>query len=167
MKNVDIVKLVELAGDEAEKLQEELYRLTKLIALNFQLANFIEDIGKPAEAREKMIIDAFPSSSRTFKGMINVLIKNELCRKIPEVSAEVSEIVAKKLGVRFDELVFSEKPAEELLLKFNKIANGKVKFRIEIDPSIMGGFIWKTADGRIMDASIAGRLSAIKEEIAA
>ena len=164
MKNVDIVKLVELAGDDTEKLQEELYRFTKLLALNFELANFIEDISKPAEAREKMILDAFPSSSRTFKGMLNVLIKNELCRKIPEISAEVTEIVAKKLGVRFDELVFSEKPADELLSKFS---NGKVKFKIEINPAIIGGFIWKTGDGRVMDASIAGRLSAIKEEIAA
>jgi len=167
VKNVDIVKLVELAGDDTEKLQEELYRLTKLLALNFELANFIEDISKPAEARGKMIIEAFPSSSKTFKGLISVLIKNELCRKIPEISAEVTELAAKKLGVRFDELVFSEKPAEDLLLKFNKIANGKVRFRIEIDPSIMGGFIWKTGNGKIMDASIAGRLSAIKEEIAA
>ncbi|MFA4967035.1 MAG: F0F1 ATP synthase subunit delta [Candidatus Margulisiibacteriota bacterium] len=167
MNQIDIKKLVELAGEEAEVLQEDLYRFTNMIVSDFTLMSFIEDISKPGEVRRKVIEDAFPSSSKIFKKLVPVLIKEEFCRSIPEISEEVTKIVAGKLNVRFDELIFSEKPEENLLSKFAKMTDGKVKFRVRIDPAIMGGFIWKTMDGKVLNASIAGRLSAIKEEITA
>ena len=162
-----MAKLFELSGKNALTLEEELYRLKKAISLNYELADFLADGQKPKEAKKKVGKDLFPGNSKTFHDLLSLIIDKEIAKDIPEISKSFSALVADKEKIRFDELIFSGTPSEELIKKFQKIAGEKVRFKIEIDPSLMGGFIWRTMDGRIMDASIAGRLSQIREEITA
>jgi ATP synthase F1 delta subunit len=166
VKEIDFEKLFELSGVGALALEEELYGFKKAITSNYELGDFLYDLRQSKEAKKKIVTDVFPGASKMFHDVISLIIDEELCRNISEISRSFGALVANKKKIRFDELVFSEKPTDELLGKFKKIAGERVRFKIEIDPSIMGGFIWKTMDGRIMDASIAGRLSQMKEEIA-
>jgi ATP synthase F1 delta subunit len=163
MNKIDLGKLLELAGDKAEKLEREWHELSR----ERELIDVLGDPRQTAEMKKSLVKEVFSGKSHLFIELIGLLIDQDLARSIPKLSEEFTRLVAAKEKVRYDELVFPEKPSEELLAKFNKLAGDKVKFRVSIDKELIGGFIWKTMDGRVMDASIAGRLSKIKEEISA
>ena len=165
MKHVDVLKLYDFAGDSSGLLEEELNRFSKLLSGNFELKMFLCDGGQPIDARKKVVEDVFPDPSKIFSELISLVIDMGL--NIQDISDEFTKIVSARQDIRFDELIFYEMPTDEILNKFKKLAGDKVKFRIKVDRGIMGGFIWKTMDGKVMDASIAQRLSNIKEEISA
>ena len=167
MKEMDLDRLLEISGERAEALCDELYRISYLVKQNYELMSALTDPKLAGEAKKKVIGDLMPGASKIFSEIISLMIDQELIKELDQVSVDFTLLVAKKMNIRFDEVIFSEKPGEDILNKFKKIAGDKIRYRIQIDPTLIGGFIWKTMDGKVMNASIKGRLSQIREEIAA
>ncbi|HTY12984.1 MAG TPA: F0F1 ATP synthase subunit delta [Candidatus Omnitrophota bacterium] len=167
MKNIDLDRLYEIAAGQAERLSDEMYGIAYLIKKNYDLLSALSDIRSSGEFKKKLIADLTPGASKIFTDTIALLVDQGLLGELDEVSRRFTLLVAQKNNIRYDELIFSEKPGPEILGKFYKIGGDKIKFRVQIDSSIAGGFIWKTMDGKVMDASIKGRLSQMREEISA
>lgn len=56
-----------------------------------------------------------------------------------------------------------EKGKEELINLFNKILNKKIKFKYDVDPEMIGGFI-ATVDDTVYDASLKHQLELLRKQ---
>ncbi|MFA6431979.1 MAG: ATP synthase F1 subunit delta [Candidatus Margulisiibacteriota bacterium] len=164
-KKIDFNKLLQISGENCGRLEEELYKFSKVFEKEFDFKYFLKNPRYASQDKRKLAQSIFPGFLPLFWDLIELLIKEGLVDRVAEISKEFTKILADMDDKRFDVVVFSEKPTKELIAKAKKKAGDKISLRFEIDPSILGGFIWKTMDGKMLDASLRGRLAQLKEEI--
>ena len=164
-KKIDLNKLMQIAGEQDERIEEELYKFSIVFEKEFDLKYFLKNPRYASQDKRKLAQSIFPGFSPLFWDLLELLIKEGLVDRIGELSKEFTKMVAEKNGKNYDVITFPEKPAKELMAKAKRKAGEEIVLRFEIDPSIIGGFIWKTMDGKMLDASLRGRLAQLKEEI--
>ena len=163
MREIDVFKLYELASNNAVKLDEELYRFSRLLYHNFELKTFFEDGSIPAEARKKMLVELHPDSSTLMRELIGLLIDQDLIRQLGWLAHHYSELISRKTGAPLVEITSAQVLPEDQKKEIMRFTEGRRRF--EVDPAIIGGVRIKWEDGRYLDASLKGRLEALKEEI--
>lgn len=167
MKGIDLPKLYRLAGEGAERLEEDLYKFARVYEKDYELKCFIKNEKYTVSDKVKLAKSVFPDFIKVFWELFEVLIKEGFMDKLSLVSEEFTKLVAKESGKRFDSVLFAENPEKKIVDKLRTIAGKDVVLRIDIDPNIGGGFIWQTMDGKVLNASVCGRLMQLKEELAA
>jgi len=165
MKQVNLNRLYDLAGNKALELEEGFYTLRKLLEKNFNLMVFLENSLIPKEQKKKLLKDLLKSPPKFLIELINLLIDEELEKEIIKLSHEFSELVSKKQKIKLVEVTTafpledSEKKGIESLLKEKSL------LRLQLDPSLLGGFKLKVAGGLSLDASLKGKLNKLREDL--
>ena len=163
--------LLELAGDQAAAVGEEIGDLRQIVEDNPTFAAFLADpsIG---EVERAGVLD------RTFKGKISSLVwnflgvlnvKNRLGHFI-EIAGAYQHLLDEKLGnVEVDLTVAHPLSDEQFLNAQEKISSALGKNAVvhsHVDDSIIGGVIVRVQD-KLLDASVRYQLQAMKEQLLA
>lgn len=165
MKEIDLEKLFEIAGDKAQALEKELHEFYQLLYKNFDLRVFFEDQSFTKKSKKKLFIEIFPGTSSLLKELIFLLVDNDLEKEVMKVAGKFSKLVAQKEKITFVDVTSAFPLADADLKKINAFVGQKVRARIEIDPSLIAGIKILCSDGRFFDGSLKGRLSKLKGEI--
>ena len=165
MKEIDLEKLFEIAGNRALALEAELNVFAKLLLKNFELRVFFENITNSKKDKLKLIAKVMPGSSGLFTGLIELLIDENLEKRFIKLYEGFVKIVSRKTGVVFADVATAYPLTDSDRKKIETWLAGKVKIREEIDPSLIGGIRIKASDGRYFDGSLSGALKNLKERM--
>lgn len=163
MKEIDLEKLYDLAGSRAVALEEELYHFSRMLFHDFELKLFFENGAIPPANKKLLLPELFPRASSLFIDLVDLLIDEELFRRLGWLEREYSKLISRKTGTKLVEITSGREMSEDEKKMIGRSLEGRLRF--EDDPKIIGGIKIKWEDGRYLDASLAGILDKLKEEI--
>ena len=126
-------------------------------------------LGKPRPAASKMEVfrKAVPGMCTAFERFLSLVVAHRretgLRRILTSFIAEYKRV----RGIVDARLTVASEPSEQLLERLRKmtLASGEansVDIEVEIDPGIIGGFVYKVADRRL-DASVRRQINDLKK----
>jgi F-type H+-transporting ATPase subunit delta len=163
--------LIELAGDQAVAIGEELGDVRQIVDTNPTFAAFLADPaiseGQRANVLHKAFKDKVAPLLFNFLGVLNV--KGRL-GMFQEIAGAYDELLDEKLGkVEVDLTVAQPLSDEQLAVARQKISSALGKDAVVhtyVDDSIIGGMILRIRD-QLIDASVRYQLRAMREQLLA
>ena len=163
--------LLDLAGDNAQSVGDELGEINQVVAENKTFSAYLADpsISKPDRAGllSRIFHGKVSPLMWNFIGVLNV--KNRL-KDLPGITASYKTVLDKKQGnvdvelttahALSDDQVHAAKEKISAALKKNAIV------KTTVDDSIIGGVIVRVGD-KMLDASVRYQLQAMKEQLMA
>jgi len=165
MKEIDIEKLHELAGDKAAELESELRNFVRLLRREFELKTFFEDPAVETEGKMKLLNDIYPRASGFFRDLVEFLIKEDLVKRIGNLSEAYSKLISRRTGTSFADVVSARPLSEDELGKIKEYIGKGFRLHLEVNQKLIGGYRIICEDGMYVDISLAGFLSELKETI--
>lgn len=165
MKQIDLDKLFEIAGENAQGFEKELHAFYQLLYKNFELRVFFEDQSFTKESKKKLFLEICPSASKLFNDFIVLLIDNDLTKEIMKTAVKYSKLISQKEKIIFVDVASAFPLSGEDLEKIKDFAGQNITMRVEIDPLLVAGIKILCSDGRFFDGSLKGRLLKLKGEI--
>jgi ATP synthase F1 delta subunit len=165
MKEIDVERLHELAGDKASELESELHNFVRLLRREFELKAFFEEPTVPPAGKMKLLDDIYPRASGFFRDLVEFLIKEDLVKRIGNLSEAYSKLISRRTGTSFADVVSAHPLSEEELGKIREYVGKGFRLHLEVNPKLIGGYRIICEDGMYVDISLAGFLSELKEAI--
>jgi F0F1-type ATP synthase delta subunit len=165
VKELDLLKLYQIAGAEAGALEGELHDLAYRLLRDLKLKAFWNDSAIPLKPKKDIFGELYPDVSAIFSRLFVLLVTEGLIGKVPWLAGKYSELVSSQTGIR-SVVVKSARPLAEAARTeiAKKIGPGhRLEFRVR--PELIGGIKVQWENGRRIDASLSGLLSNMKEEL--
>ncbi|MBR6305708.1 MAG: ATP synthase F1 subunit delta [Bacteroidales bacterium] len=150
-------------ASEAEALWQALHDVPDLK----RMISAADDVVSPFE-RKKLLQSALghrmsPELSR----FLTLLNKNGRMDMLTDILMDFTDMYHRKSGIRKAHLVMAREPSAFLLHRLKVLVKKKtgddVIIKVEVDPSIIGGFIFDI-DSSLLDASVKRQLDIIREQ---
>lgn len=166
------ISLLETAKDKnnLDAVSADMEYAAAVLKSSGQLRAMIQNpVVKPA-LKGSVLKEIFGNKiSRESIDFISFLIEKNRIEFLGDIIIKFFELRDEYLGiVNIDVKTaqdFTEEQTGVLKKKFETLLNKKVKFRFEIDKSIIGGFVARVGD-TVYDASISNQLSLLKKQFA-
>jgi F-type H+-transporting ATPase subunit delta len=166
------VSLLETAKDKMnlDAVSADMEYVAAVLKSSGQLRAMIENpVIKPA-LKSSVLKEIFSSKISTESmEFISFLIEKNRIEFLQDIAGKFFELRDEYLGIVNINVKTAQEFTEEqtgvLKKKFETLLNKKVKFRFEIDKSIIGGFIARVGD-TVYDASISNQLTLLKKQFA-
>lgn len=165
MKEIDVKKLFDLAGDEVVALEEGLYAFARLLQDNYDLCVFFENQAATPANKKKMFNDLYPGAEPILKRVVDLLIDEGLERSASELSEELTKMVSERLAITFADVSTAYPLTGAERKKIEAFAGPKAHLRVRLDPTLIAGVKVMTNDGRLLDSSLTGAIERLKEEL--
>lgn len=166
---INLDEIIEKAGKsgELEKLEEEFYFFTRLVATNFELKTSLEDIATHTDQKKKIVRDLVPrETTDLFFEIIDALIEAEKIGELYQFSSQLSVKIAVKQNITLGELLTAHPITRELLkqieAKIGGLSGQPVRLKNFVDPDLLGGLVIKLKSGKIIDTSVKQKLEELK-----
>ena len=148
---------------------EDLKLISEIYAKNIEFKDTIDSPALDFEARKNIVTKILKSSIDPFTmETINYLIEKGRFFDIGIICSEYQKIYNAKNNFVEVEATFAIEPTEEqkkkLFEKLEKTSGKKVKLKVKLDKSILGGGIVKIGD-KIIDGSIRRQLDMLKSNL--
>lgn len=158
-----------LAHNEADAVYEGMTMLKDSFLKVPKLRATLDD---PVLASEKkyhlLCVAAGQTESACLQQFFKMVIKNRRVDMIQFIAQDFISAYRKHKNLIQCQLTVPTKLNDSTLAKIKAIVEGKtqkeVEFAVTIDPAIIGGFVLEY-DSKCLDASVAGRLRAIRKQI--
>nr|AOM64525.1 ATP synthase CF1 delta subunit [Riquetophycus sp.] len=157
--------LLESAQDNncVDKTNQDLSLISQLLSESFELQAFLNNPLVASAAKKNVLNELLLNQINSFVlKFLLVLVDrrrtallSDIIQKYLELSYELDSIIIAEVRTA---IVFTETQQLNLIKKIKQITNSKdVKLAVNIDPSLIGGFIIKIGS-KIIDTSLAGKL---------
>ncbi|MBU0686827.1 MAG: ATP synthase F1 subunit delta [Candidatus Margulisbacteria bacterium] len=166
---VDYKTLYELTEREGETLrvESELFDVLNLLKTNFDLKTTLEDVRISRKFKKRLLAEILKNYSPAVLEIVNLLIEVRKLSELYNLSHHFSLFVAEKRNHMLGEFItairvpdkYKEKAARMLSEKYQK----NVLLKNRVAPDILGGFIIKILNGKIIDASLRQKLNNLKK----
>ncbi|BDT85362.1 F0F1 ATP synthase subunit delta [Nocardia cyriacigeorgica] len=179
-RTADLVDTLELLGQEAllesaadsgrlDAVEDELFRLGRIIADNPDLEQALSDRAKPASARRDLITRLLTGKAEP---ITVTLAEQTVIRQQTGLGAafdELSDLAAS----RRDQIVAHVRAAialtpqqkERLAASLQRIYGKPVTVHVQVDASLLSGLVVRVGDD-VIDGSAVGRLERLRRELA-
>ena len=134
-----------------------------------QLARALKNPVIKPEMKSAILDEIFKSKiNKETMHFVRFLIKKGRENLLAQIASKFLELRDEKLGVVNVEVraayEFNDQQKLNIQSKLEKVLNKKIRFKIIIDPQIIGGFIAKVND-TVYDASIMHQLAILKQQL--
>ena len=165
--------VLESVGGEAElgEVEDELFRYRRIVGASADLGKALSDTELPARSRRDIVgalldskvtlataaLAAYPVTvgrPRDYEGLLDVL----LTRVADEANRRVADV---RSAVELD-----ESQRSNLSSALSRTLRRNVDIRVEVDPSLIGGFVATVGDV-VVDGSVRRQLDILKERLVA
>lgn len=155
--------------NKLSQAMEDLKFAAEIYAKNIEFKETVDSPSLDIEIRKKIVNGVLKSSIDPFSmETINYLIEKGRFFDIAVINSEYQKIYNSKNNFVEVEAIFAIEPTEEqkkkLIERLEKSSGKKVKAKIKIDKSIIGGGIVKIGD-KIIDGSIRRQLDMLKSNL--
>ncbi|BDU04981.1 F0F1 ATP synthase subunit delta [Nocardia cyriacigeorgica] len=179
-RTADLVDTLELLGQEAllesaadsgrlDAVEDELFRLGRIIADNPDLEQALSDRAKPASARRDLITRLLTGKAEP---ITVTLAEQTVIRQQTGLGAAFDELSGLAASRR-DQIVAHVRAAialtpqqkERLAASLQRIYGKPVTVHVQVDASLLSGLIVRVGDD-VIDGSAVGRLERLRRELA-
>ena len=159
------------AEGEIERVEDELYRFSKVIDGNHELKQALSDKAIDRGQRIKVLEDLLADKvSPHTLGLLTFIVGQGRARQMPQILQELSTLAAEARNAVVAE-VRSATPLDSaqraaLQSALSKATGKKVAVKVMVDPSLIGGVVAKIGE-TIIDGSVKRRLEQLKDQVRA
>ena len=159
-------------GAQLDQWASQLNDVASVLA-NSQLARTLVTPSVPVETKQSLVSaaleQAVPALDPILKNLTRLLISRGRSHIAGAVAAEFAVMVNDRRGVTTAEVItaveLTETQRRDLGQVLSLATNRQVTMQTQVDPRIVGGVIIRLGD-REVDASITGRLAALRRQLA-
>jgi F-type H+-transporting ATPase subunit delta len=135
-----------------------------------ELRNLLRNPQIDVRAKRAGLDAVFADADELFRSFLRLTADKGRLRQVDEIQREFERLVAEDERVLEVELVtayeLSEPEAKEILDQIERASGRRVEARRSVDTSLIGGIVLQAGSFRA-DASVRGRLNALRNELAA
>ena len=159
------------AEGEIERVEDELYRFSKVIDGNHELKQALSDKAIDRGQRIKVLEDLLADKvSPHTLGLLTFIVGQGRARQMPQILQELSTLAAEARNAVVAE-VRSATPLDArqraaLQSALSEATGKKVAVKVMVDPSLIGGIVAKIGE-TIIDGSVKRRLEQLKDQVRA
>ncbi len=157
------------AEGELDRVEDEMYRLGKLLESNHELKQALSDQSVDLAQRDKMLEELLAGkiSPHTIE-MTKFVLGQGRGRQLPQIFEEVSRLAAEARESVVAEVrsavALDDKQSAELAKALSQATKKKVTVKVIVDPSLIGGVVAKVGD-TVIDGSVKSRLEQLKTQV--
>jgi F-type H+-transporting ATPase subunit delta len=131
---------------------------------------FLENPGVPTEQKLRMVENSLAALGEKQRNFVYVLVENRRTNLVSDVVSAFEAEVDRQRGVVHASVTTAVPLTDAELSKVTErlaaVTGRRVIASTSVDPSIIGGFISRIGD-QLIDASVVGRLNALRESLMA
>ena len=157
------------AEGEIERVEDELYRFSKVLDGNHELKQALSDKAIDRGQRTKVLEDLLADKvSPHTLGLLTFIVGQGRARQMPQILEELSKLAAEARNAVVAD-VRSATPLDSrqrtaLEAALSKATGKKVAVKVMVDPSLIGGIVAKIGE-TIIDGSVKRRLEQLKDQV--
>ncbi|MBW4716463.1 F0F1 ATP synthase subunit delta [Saccharothrix obliqua] len=153
-----------------DSVEDELFRLGRIIAGNHELELALTDPAAPADGKVALLDGLVAGKvDETTKVLVDQLVREPRGQGVVGGLADLAALAAKRrersvAHVR-SAVELDAGQRERLEATLTRIYSRPIALHVEVDPALRGGLVIKIGD-EVIDGSVAGRLSALRRDLA-
>ena len=155
--------------DQLDTVEDELFRLGRIVAANPQLEQAMSDLGKPVQAKRELLGRLLYGKDTAVTEALAIQTVSRLRRSAP--ADALDELAGLAASVR-DRAVahvrsaapLSDRQLEKLTATLTRTYGKPVTVHIEVDTELLSGLVVRVGD-EVIDGSGAGRLAALRKTL--
>ncbi|MGH2754532.1 MAG: ATP synthase F1 subunit delta [Actinomycetota bacterium] len=157
------------AEDELDRVEDELFRIGKLLEENYELKQALSDQAIDPAERSKMLEELLGGKVHPHTlGLASFIVAQGRARQLPQILEEVSALAAEArqsvLAEVRSAVPLDEQYQKKIAVALSKATGKKVEVKALVDPSVIGGIYAKVGD-TVIDGTIKRRLEQLKEQV--
>ena len=149
------------------EVEDELFRLARVLETNDELRSTLTDVHLPVERRAQIVEDLLDGkASTTTVSFVSMLVLAGHITDLPAIADELVRRSAQAGGQTVAEVrsavALTDAQIEQLAAALKARTNVDVTIRNIIDPTVMGGIVTQIGDS-VIDGSVRTRLNQLRE----
>ncbi|MEU7479210.1 F0F1 ATP synthase subunit delta [Lentzea sp. NPDC042327] len=163
--------LVRAEGDgQLDSVEDELFRLGRIVAGSHELELLLADPAGTADTKVALVGSLIEGKvGSVTKTLVDQLVRNPRGVRVADGLAELADLAAKRrqrsvAHVR-SAVELTAAQVDRLTATLTTIYSRPIALHVEVDPSLGGGLQIKIGD-EVIDGSVAGRLAALRRNLA-
>lgn len=153
---------------DPEKWTEDLRQVESLLQRPL-VRQYFDDPNVAREEKVETLPRIFGGVRPHVLNLLRVLTIKHRMHLVPAIASEFERLLREARGVR-EATVTVARPVtpderEDIARRLGSILGKQVEIQTEVDPSIIGGIVIRVGD-QLIDASVAGRLDRLRQELA-
>ncbi|WP_189256434.1 F0F1 ATP synthase subunit delta [Lentzea flava] len=155
---------------QLDSTEDELFRLGRIVAGSHELELLLADPAGSADGKVALVDSLIEGKvSPVTKTLVSQLVRNPRGLRVADGLAELADLAAKRrqrsvAHVR-SAVELTAEQIDRLTATLTTIYSRPIALHVEVDPALAGGLTIKIGD-EIIDGSIAGRLAALRRNLA-
>jgi F-type H+-transporting ATPase subunit delta len=133
------------------------------------IANFFRDPKVSREEKIETVGRTFQSMRPHVVNLLRILAARDRVHLLPTILQELSTLDREARGILEARVTVArsidQREQDEVRRRLEQLTGKTVEVRTDVDPSILGGIVVRMGD-RLIDASVAGRLQRLRQELA-
>ena len=134
-----------------------------------QTSAYFKDPSVAIERKMEALERGFSSARPHVLNLLRVLVSRHRLHLLPAILQEFQELERQARGIVEAEITVAreldENERARIGVQLDELTGRTVEVRTRVDPSILGGVVVRIGD-RLIDASVAGRLQRLRQEMA-
>lgn len=133
------------------------------------IAEFFRDPKVSREEKVETVGNTFQSMPPHVVNLVRILAARDRIHLLPAILQEFTALDREAKGILEARVTVArpidQREQDEVRRRLEQLTGKSVELRTDVDPSILGGIVVRMGD-RLIDASVAGRLQRLRQEIA-
>ena len=153
-------------GNVAE-VEDELFRLGRIVETNEELRSTLTDPHLPVERRAQIVEDLLDGrATPTTVSFVSMLVSSNRITDLPDIAAELVRRSADASGQTVAEVrsavALTDDQITQLAAALKARTNTDVTIRNIVDPTVMGGVVTQIGDS-VLDGTVRTRLNQLRD----
>lgn len=146
----------------------DLHAIHRFVAID-EVAALMENPAIPFGTKQDLIEQSLPGIGRLRRNFLSVLVQNGRARELGATVSAFERLVNEHRGVAVAQVStavpLDDKESTEVARRLEALLGKRVVLEKRVDSSLIGGVVARIGD-RLIDGSIAGQLSALRDQLA-
>lgn len=163
----DAAFAIAAAEDNLAEVEDELFRLGRLMQSNDELRSTLTDQRLPVERRQQIVEDLLEGkATTTTSALVSMIIGAGRAADLYKIAEELVQRSARNVGQQVAEVrsavALTEAQLAQLTEALKARTNQEITIKNIVDPTVMGGIVTQIGDS-VLDGTVRTRLNQLRE----
>lgn len=155
--------------DQLDTVEDELFRLGRIVAANPQLEQALSDLGKPVQAKRELLGRLLYGKVTAVTEALAIQTVSRLRKSAPadaldELAGLAAQVRDRAVAHVRSAAPLSDSQLEKLTATLTRTYGKPVTVHVEVDTQLLSGLVVRIGD-EVIDGSGAGRLAALRKTL--